>query len=561
MIGHLGKPFALVAAAATLACCAAPSPAAASIDPIKPICSLAGLVSTLAGKICSTASHAGRLLGAGKKLLTGHLGSGLKELLGGGGSGGGGSTTKAVTIGAIALSVVAGARFVLHETAAVISATTRPELESTWFSAFYWRMAAVSALLTLPFLCAAAVQAMVRSDLSMLARSAFGYLPLGLIGVSIAAPLTMLLLSASDELSHIVSSAAGNADTAFLDKAAAATTVLSLFSHSPFVAFFVGLLAIAAAMVLWCELLIRSAAVYVIVLMLPLFFAALVWPARRVWAMRAVELLVALILAKFAIVAVLALGGAAIGHTLIPSITSMLAGATLVLLAAFSPWALLRLLPLHELAAGAAGGLRATPGQQLALGSGRADDAAAAHGDNSPPWLERGAEDPSRAARDAVDRLGGRAGRDGGDGAGGETAPASGENEGATGNGPGSSAEFDASGDPLAAPSAAEPTARAPGGGEVVGEASTAGEPPTEPDPPPRHPGMAPMWQGPDDATRTLHLHENDDFRRLDQLDPAPEPASGIDSPPAGGPSPGEEGPADDHDPRPPAQESEDGPL
>ena len=58
-------------------------------------------------------------------------------------------------------------------------------------------------------------------------------------------------------------------------------------------------------MVLWLELLMREAAVYVIVLMLPLVFAALVWPARRVWAVRAVELLVALILSKFAIVAVL----------------------------------------------------------------------------------------------------------------------------------------------------------------------------------------------------------------------------------------------------------------
>ena len=56
----------------------------------------------------------------------------------------------------------------------------------------------------------------------------------------------------------------------------------------------------------------REAAVYVVVLMLPLAFAALVWPARRIWAVRAVELLVALILSKFAIVAVLSLGGAAI---------------------------------------------------------------------------------------------------------------------------------------------------------------------------------------------------------------------------------------------------------
>jgi len=111
--------------------------------------------------------------------------------------------------------------------------------------------------------------------------------------------------------------------------------------------------------------LIREAAVYVIVLMLPLFFAALVWPARRVWAIRAVEMLVALILSKFAIVAVLALGGAALDHAASFSVTSLLAGLTLVLLAAFSPWVLLRLLPLHEIASAAAGGMRAASLQPL----------------------------------------------------------------------------------------------------------------------------------------------------------------------------------------------------
>jgi hypothetical protein len=69
-------------------------------------------------------------------------------------------------------------------------------------------------------------------------------------------------------------------------------------------------------------------------------------------------LLIALILAKFAIVAVLGLGGAALGHTPLPGVGSLLAGTTLVLLAAFSPWAMLRLLPLHELAGAAVGGLR-----------------------------------------------------------------------------------------------------------------------------------------------------------------------------------------------------------
>ncbi len=74
----------------------------------------------------------------------------------------------------------------------------------------------------------------------------------------------------------------------------------------------VGLFAVMAALALALELMVREAAVYVVVLMLPLAFAALVWPARRVWAVRLVELLVSLILSKFVIVAVLSLAGAAL---------------------------------------------------------------------------------------------------------------------------------------------------------------------------------------------------------------------------------------------------------
>jgi hypothetical protein len=98
--------------------------------------------------------------------------------------------------------------------------------------------------------------------------------------------------------------------------------------------------------------------VYVVVLMLPLVFAAMVWPARRIWAMRSLELLVALILSKFAIVAVLSLGGAALGAGVNDGLAGVLSGVVLLILGAFAPWAILRLLPLAEVASGAAGALR-----------------------------------------------------------------------------------------------------------------------------------------------------------------------------------------------------------
>ena len=123
---------------------------------------------------------------------------------------------------------------------------------------------------------------------------------------------------------------------------------VSTIDGSAFLAFLLGLFVVAAAFALWLELMIREAAVYVVVLMLPLAFAALVWPARRVWAARAVELLIALILAKFAIVAVLTLAAAALGHSVFAGPTAMLAGVALLTLAAFAPWALVRLMPMAE---------------------------------------------------------------------------------------------------------------------------------------------------------------------------------------------------------------------
>lgn len=436
-----GTFLATMAVAAVVAG-SAPAPAAASVG--STVCGLTGLVSGVVGKACSVATHAGKVLGAGRKLLGGHIGGALGEL-----TGAGTRAATAVGVAGVAAAVVLGARYLLRETAAVVGATTRPSLTSTWFSASYWRMASVAALLTLPFLFAAAVQAMMRSDLALLARAAFGYLPLALFSVGVAAPLSMLLLAGSDEMSAIVSSASGDAGLKFLTRAEGIGALLGLLSGTAFVPLLIALLTAAATLSLWVELILRDAAVYVIVLMLPLFFAAMVWPARRIWAIRAVELLVALILSKFAIVAVLTLGGAALGHATIPGPAAFLTGATLVMLATFSPWALMRLLPLHELAGAAMTGLRggriSEAVQRADVGSDAADrlrDLPARLRDGlSPAGAADLAEPPSDPDVPAVatSRTSPEGGDDGvapaGGGTEGEAAPAEGEPAPAEGGG------------------------------------------------------------------------------------------------------------------------------
>lgn len=299
------------------------------------------------GKACNGALDVGgKLVGGGKK-AAGVIGKVAGNPL----------LQRTAGIGAIVAWVLGGAKWTMDHLASVISSTTSPALTAGWFTGVYLRVEAIALFFTLLFLCAAAAEALLRSDAALLARAVFAYLPLAALLTAVATPLTMLLLAASDQLSAGFASIAGAGTTRFLT-GSSAWVAAGLTAADPFFAVMAGGLVVAAGGALWVELLLREIAVYVVVAMLPLVFAAMVWPARRVWAIRAVEVLVALILAKVAIVVVLALGGAALQHAGVSGISKLLAGLALVILGAFSPWLLLRLIPLAEVASAAVGHIR-----------------------------------------------------------------------------------------------------------------------------------------------------------------------------------------------------------
>lgn len=299
------------------------------------------------GNACdSVLSVGGKVLGAGKKAASvlGKLGS--NPLL-----------RRAAGIAALVAWVLGGAKWTLSHITSLISETTGPTLNAGWFTGVYLRVEAIALFFTLLFICAAAAESVLRSEASVLGRSLFVYLPLAALLTAVATPLTMLLLAATDALSAGLTAVAGNGLTHFLT----GTTALvagGLTLLDPFFAVMAGGLVVAAGGALWVEMLIREVAVYVVVALLPIVFAGMVWPARRVWAIRAVEVLVALILSKVVIVAVLALGGAALEHAGVSGLTRLLGGLALVILGAFSPWVLLRLIPLAEVASAAVGHVR-----------------------------------------------------------------------------------------------------------------------------------------------------------------------------------------------------------
>jgi TrbL/VirB6 plasmid conjugal transfer protein len=213
----------------------------------------------------------------------------------------------------------------------------------------------------MPLLLAALISAVIHQDPGRLVRAVAVHLPLAVLGGFAAVQLTEVALNATDELCRLVSRGMGNDVPGALVHIGVATQAAALPSGNllagGFLAFVVALLVVVGAVLIWLELLVRSAAIYVAVLFLPLTLAGLVWPATARWAKRLVEILVALILSKFVVVAVISL---AVSGLAAPTdgLAAGFGGAALLLLAGFAPFALLRLVPIVE--AGVIGHLEGT---------------------------------------------------------------------------------------------------------------------------------------------------------------------------------------------------------
>ncbi len=263
--------------------------------------------------------------------------------------------------------VASGATWLLDQIGGAVGASTTVDVGASWFSAHYAEMAALSGVVIVPMFLLGVVQAVYRQSAAMLLRSVLVNVPLAIVLTAVAVKLVGLGLALVDALSNAVASGAGIDGGHFLSGVSLGLTTTDVTTGGgvPAVLVFVGgLVVVAGALLIWVELLVRAAAVYVAVLFLPLALASLAWPAIAHWCRRLVDTLAALVLSKFVIVSVLGLAaGALAGGSGSPapgsggSFTAVLGGAALLLLAAFAPWALFRLLPFLE--AGAVGHLEA----------------------------------------------------------------------------------------------------------------------------------------------------------------------------------------------------------
>ena len=248
-------------------------------------------------------------------------------------------------LGSLNAALDATANWMVGHVMDLIGGSTKPDVGAHWFVDEIGRMHQVAILVLLPVLMAATVGPVLRQDGRRLARVWGVGLPLAVLAGFACAQLASLAVAATDGLCTVLI----GPHAATLGAQFSGAMSNRLVSGEPFfVQMLLAGLTVAGTVMVWLELMVRSAAVYVATFFMPLALVGYVWPATVAIARRAIEILVSLVLSKLVIVACLSLGLAAMGQ---PGVDATMSGAAILLLAGFAPFTLLRLAPVVEASA------------------------------------------------------------------------------------------------------------------------------------------------------------------------------------------------------------------
>ncbi|MCP3988649.1 MAG: hypothetical protein GY724_06235 [Actinomycetia bacterium] len=227
-----------------------------------------------------------------------------------------------------------------------IDGTTTPSI-SLDSSVFDTSVAAARSL-AFPLLILAALYSLLKRDSEIAIKSAFLYLPGSVVGMVVAGYVITALLAATDQLSAAYLDDGQTGVAVWLDNLGS-TIAAGVGFTAPILLVIFSFVLIAGSILVWLVMIVRSAAIVITYAFMPLAFAAIIFPATRGWIKRLIEIQLSFILAKPVIVAVLALGSQTLNEV-DNSLVAMMQAAALFYLAAFSPFALMKLLPFvgHE---------------------------------------------------------------------------------------------------------------------------------------------------------------------------------------------------------------------
>lgn len=205
---------------------------------------------------------------------------------------------------------------------------------------------AASTILTLLlWLLAVAKRAVRGVPLSTAIGEAIGFLWLTVLASAFTPLILYTVVSAADGVTDVIAKASGGQTDKFFGTFSEALKKGEDIGGGPIMLIVVSLVSIAAAGILWLELVIRAALLYVGALLGTVVYAGLVdknlWGHVRRWA----GIMIAVILVKPIIVIVLSLAGALSGDDGPNAFSAIVSGLSIILLAIFASAMIYRFVP------------------------------------------------------------------------------------------------------------------------------------------------------------------------------------------------------------------------
>ncbi|GGU37313.1 hypothetical protein [Streptomyces coeruleorubidus] len=283
------------------------------------------------------------LSGRAREICEGDTGSG-------GGSGGGTSrlnpTSTLDPLSSLAKGCADAASWTVEKLSEAVKDTANVDFTNPKFLQQYAVVFAASTILTLLlWLLAVAKRAVRGVPLTTALSEAIGFLWLTVLASAFTPLILYTVVSATDGITEVLAKATGDQTDAFFGTFSEALKKGEDIGGGPIMLIVVSLVSILAAGVLWLELVIRAALLYVGALLGTVVYAGLVdknlWGHVRRWA----GIMIAVILVKPVIVIVLGLAGALSADDGPDAFSAVVSGLAIILLAIFASAMIYRFVP------------------------------------------------------------------------------------------------------------------------------------------------------------------------------------------------------------------------
>jgi len=264
-----------------------------------------------------------------------------------GGSGTSGITDTLDPLASLAKGCGEAASWTIDKLSTAVTKTTAVDFTNTAFLRQYAVVFAASTIMTLVlWLLAVAKRAVRGVPLTEALTEAVGFLWLTVLASAFTPLVLYTVVSATDGVTAVISQGTKSDTDVFFGSFSAALTKGTDIGGGPIMLIIVSLVSVVAAGVLWLELVIRAALLYVGAMLGTAVYAGLVdknmWHHVRSWA----GLMIAVILVKPVIVIVLGLAGALSSTDNGPdAFSAVVSGLAIILLAIFASFMIYRFVP------------------------------------------------------------------------------------------------------------------------------------------------------------------------------------------------------------------------